>query len=207
MRTWGRRVGLGICWLAAAGLLPCLSGCLGSSPSVRHFAMSPVSGQSVGAGAPEEAIALGPVDFARYLERPQMVTRVDGSELAFDEVNRWAGGFESNVVRVLADDLSMRLGATPVLLDAAGAPFAIRYRVAVDFERFEGHPGAELVLRARWSVREEGGGERVWHELSTLRQPVEGGDVASLVNAHDAALGQLADAIAARITAVGTGAP
>lgn len=183
---------------ACAGLA---LGCLGSSPDVRHFAMTPVAGPAAG-GAGPLALVLGPVSFPRYLERPQMVTRRGSSELAFDEFRRWAGGFESNVTRVLAQDLESRLGGARVVNEGAAAPFPIAYRLSVDFQQFEGSPGDDrLVLRASWSLREEGGEQRVWDVAETIERPLAGGDPASLVQAHDAALGELADAIAARIAA------
>ena len=190
-------------WAGRAGLLVALSalvlGCLGRSPSVRHYTMSPRAGQA--SGAIGGAVGLGPVSFPRHLERPQIVTRTSGAQLSFDEYNRWAGGFESNVVRVLADDLASRTG-TPVVVDRSSSPLAIAYQVAVDIDEFEGRPGEQLVLRARFVTRERTGQKRVWTDESTVRQPIAGSDVESLVSAHDAALAQLADAIALRLASV-----
>ncbi len=180
-------------------------GCLGRSPAVRQFTLSPVPGSSSAASA-DRVVFLGPVGFPAYLERSQLVTRVAPSELAFDEYRRWAGGFESNVVRVLADDLGSRLGTTLVVLNPAEAPYPLGFRVAVDFLQFEGEPGQALTLRARWVIREEGG-DGVWNEQSTIRRPLADDDVESLVSAHNAALGELADIIAAQIRAAGQPAP
>lgn len=180
----------------AVGLLAL--GCLGKSPAVRHYAMSPVSGPAL-ARIPGLVVGLGPVSFPRYLERPQLVTRRDRTELVFEEFHRWAGGFESNVVGVLAQNLSARLGGAPVLLDPEVSPLPVGYRVAVDIQQFEGRLGGKLALRARWAVRETRGGMRAWTGNSSLLQSVAGDDVPSLVAAHDALLGRLADAIAGRI--------
>ena len=194
MRQLASRGGLAVS-VAALAL-----GCLGRSPSVRHFTMSPQTGVAGGARV-EGAVGLGPVSFPRHLERPQIVTRTGAAQLSFDEYNRWAGGFESNVVRVLADNLSSRTG-TPVVVDRSASPLQIAYQVAVDIDEFEGRPGEQLVLRARFVTRERAGEKRVWTDESTVQQPVDGRDVESLVAAHDAALAQLADAIARRLASV-----
>ena len=96
---------------AAALLIALLAlGCLGRSPGVRQFTLGPVPGPTVAGTSSELVVTLGPLSFPPYLQRPQLVTRGDASELVYDERNRWAGGFESNVRRALADDLSERLG-------------------------------------------------------------------------------------------------
>jgi hypothetical protein len=184
--------------IAAAAL-----GCLGQSPPVHQYALPPVAGRT-GAGSPGElAIALGPVSLPRYLDVPQIATRIGSSELAFDEYHRWAGSFEANVVSALSENLRSRLGTERVFTDRAASPFPIAFQVAVDFQQFEGRPGEELILRALWFVREEVAGgaadARLWSGQTTIRQPVAGRDVESLVAAHAAALGGLAEALAARI--------
>ena len=176
--------------------------CLGRSPTTHHYRMNLFAGAAVETSLGGRAVGLGPVSFPRHLERPQIVTRTGVSSLSFDANQRWAGGFESNVVRVLAGDLALRIGV-PVVIDPASTPLPVIYQVAVAIEEFEGRPGGELVLRARFVVRERGGEERVWSDLATVRLIVEGRDLGSLVSAHDAAVGGLADAIALRLADLG----
>ena len=183
---------------AALGLMLLGLACLGRSPATHHYRMNLFAGAAVETGLDGRAVGLGPVSFPRHLERPQIVTRTGTSSLSFDANQRWAGGFESNVVRVLAGDLVQRIGV-PVVTDPASTPLPVVYQVAVAIEEFEGRPGGELVLRARFVVRERGGEERVWSDLATVRLIVEGRDLGSLVSAHDAAVGGLADAIARRL--------
>ena len=197
MREWKSFVCSGLPLLLCTVLVIGSPGCLGRSPAVRHYTLGALPG--AGAGSEELAIGLGPVTFPAYLDRPQFVTRLEGSELAVDELNRWAGGFQSNVVGALADGLSARLGTDRVFLDPGASPFPLAYQVAVDIHRFEGRLGGDLVLRARWVVREQGGQGRAWSEESTIRKSVAGPEVDSLVIAHDAALDELAGIIAGRI--------
>ncbi|MGH0030513.1 MAG: PqiC family protein [Myxococcota bacterium] len=191
-RSRMRVSGLGLFVVAALA-----AGCLGRSPAVQHYTLSPSGGGAGGADS-ELAIGLGPVTLPDYLARNQLVTRRAGSEVEIDERSRWAGGFESNVKETLADDLGARLGSDRVFLDPGLAPTPVAFQVSVDFRQFEGVDGEGVVLRARWIVRERDGEKRIWSRESTIRQET-GGGVPGLVSAHDQALGRLADEIATLI--------
>ena len=181
--------------LATAALV---LGCLGRSPQVRFYALSPVPGASV-AGTSELAVGVGPLRLPRYLDRPQLATRTSGSQLEYDQTSRWAGGLETNMLRALGDDLGSRLGTGRIIVYPAPEPFPVQYRVSVEVLEFEALRGDDLVLRARWTVREHVGEHRSSSEESTVRRSIAGGGVESVIAAHDAAVGALADAIAARI--------
>ena len=192
----GRYGRLALCVGAALAL-----GCLGRSAEVRYFAMSPVQAP-VHDGVPDDlAVAVTAVSLPRYLERPQMVTRGEGPELRFDEINRWAGGFEPNVQAVLVQNLGLRLGPAQVF-ESWNRIAPATFRVSVDVAQFDGRRGEELTLRARWVIRDEREKGRPWTAESTIRQTLGGRDIVSLVEAHDRALGELADEIAARIVAL-----
>lgn len=194
MTGWKRFGGIAAALVTGALAL----GCLGRSPAVHHYTMSSVGGSDV---APSDlSIGLGPVTFPKYLERPHLVTRRGGSEIEIDELNRWAGGFEPNVVGALADDLGARLGTDRVFLDPAASPFPVAFQIAVDIHQFEAVDRDALVLRARWVIRERSGEERAWTREATVREELVGGDVEDLIAAHEQALGRLADLIASQIT-------
>src|SRR3954465_9716490 len=99
--------------LIAAGLALTLTGCAGSGPPSRYDVLS--------ATAPESerrpdgpAISVGPVTLAKYLDRPQIVTRPTPNELDVAEFDRWGGRLEDNVAQVLAEDLGRQLGTARV---------------------------------------------------------------------------------------------
>ncbi len=199
MKSVRGRVGT---WGVAVMLSGLALGCLGRSAPVRFYTMSPVEGRSVDSIAKDLVVVVGPVRFPRYLERPHLVTRADASELKIDEFRRWAGGFESNVRRVLVDNLRARLGQQRVATVPLVHPSRPVFRVKLDILQFEGDPGNDLILRVHWSVQDEAKGTRAWSEEVTIRRPLKAEDVTSLVAAHDQALGQLSDVIAARIVSL-----
>jgi uncharacterized lipoprotein YmbA len=152
--------------------------------------------------AEDLAIGVGPVQLPGYLDRPELVTRAEVSQLDVDEYNRWAGGLESNLLRALGDNLGTRLATPRVVVYPTDAPFPLDYRVTLDVQEFEGRPGHELVLRVRWVIRASDPGRGPWSGQSLIRRPLSGGGVEALVAGHDEAVGELADTIASRIASL-----
>ena len=180
--------------------------CLGSSPNVSLYTMSSVSSSSTAAATDGPAIGVGPIRVPRYLDRPDWVTRPDRSpsRLEVDGVRRWAGGFSANVLSVLAENLGAKLGTQRVVVYPVQAPFPLDYRIAVDFQAFEGIGGEALELRANWVIRAGSGEGGPWSGQSTMRRSIAGTGPDALVAAHNEALDLLADAIASRIKSLPT---
>ncbi len=184
--------------IVAAGLAV---GCLGSSPNVSVYTMNPVS-DSLATSAPDGlAIGVGPVRVPRYLDRPEWVTRPGGStsRLEVDDFRRWAGGFSSNVLSALGENLGAKLDTQQVVVYPVQTALALDYRVSVDFHAFEGIDGEVLVLRASWVIRAGSAGSGPWSGYFATRRDIAGGGSESLVTAHNEALVLLAEAIASRI--------
>lgn len=184
--------------LALYGALTALAlGCLGRSPSVRYYALSPAV--RTAPATSDLAVGLGPITFPLYLDRPQIVTRANGSEVHLDDLNRWAGGLLGHTETALASHLAASLETERVFLDPGHSPDPIAYQVSVDFRRFEGQRNGTLVLHTRWIVHERSGERRVLSNDSAIEHEVDGRSIQALVSAHDEALARLADEIAAAI--------
>jgi uncharacterized lipoprotein YmbA len=184
--------------IVAAGLAV---GCLGSSPNVSLYTMNAVS-DTRATGAPDGlAIGVGPIRVPRYLDRPEWVTRPGGStsRLEVDDVRRWAGGFSSNVLSTLGENLGAKLDTQQVVVYPTQTAIALDYRVGVDFHALEGIGGNAVVLRASWVIRSGSAGGGPWSGYFATRRDIAGGGPEALVTAHNEALALLADAIASRI--------
>lgn len=189
---------LGICLLA-------WSGCAGTRPA-KFYTLSPLSapGERSGTVSAEQriAVAVGPIAIPDYLDRPQILTRSGSNELKLSEFERWAGSLEKDVSRVLAENLSALLPRDKVTVFRWGgdaSPFPAEYRVGIDVTRFEGTIGESVVLAARWSVYREGDREIVSAHESNVKEPLEGQEYDSLVEAMSRALATLSREIAAAI--------
>jgi uncharacterized lipoprotein YmbA len=184
-----------------------LTGCA-SSPSSKFYQLNPAQSRtSVSDVSPCQSlvIAVGPVRIPDYLDRPQIVTRAGKNELRLSEFDRWAGSLETDVTRVLVEDISSRLPAerfsavpwTPYL----ESQVAVSYRVEVLVDRFDGRLGDSVLLKAQWSVFAKNRSMLLKRE-SLIRERINGGSYDALVGAMSGALEKLSSDISGGILSV-----
>jgi len=176
------------------------SSACGSSPTPRFYTINAIEAtEQASATASPLAVVVGPITIPRYLQRPQIVSRTGDSRLRYDEFNRWGGSLESEVLRVLGENLATLLATERVVVYPRRAVFPTDYAVRFDFERFDAQRGEELVLKVRWVVLPPAGGDALAVESTTIREPLASSKVKELVRAHGAALETLSRAVAGRL--------
>ena len=181
--------------LAAAG---CLSVGGGSRPT-RFYLLSSLAPAQGGAGRASLALGVGPVELPAHLNRPQIVTRVDGNRLELGEFDRWGEPLRDNLTRVLADDLSALLGTDRVWTHPWRRSRAVDYRVRVQVERFAAGPDLRVQLRCRWTLGDSAG-RPLASRLSRIEVPLTSlTDYAVVVEAMSRSVEALAREIAAAI--------
>lgn len=87
-----------------------ITACGRSAPS-RFFTLPGVthdnySGKVIRNNTP---MGVGPVQIAKYLQQPQIVTRKSATELKLDEFNRWAAPLKDNIAHVLTENMRVIL--------------------------------------------------------------------------------------------------
>lgn len=183
-----------LAWLAAAALA---AGC--SSAPARFYTLVPPAAPVAASAAPF-AIDVQPVGVPPQVDQPSLVLRSGSNAVTVQDGERWASPLGDEIRSALAADLSSRLGTH----DIHGLPRnkgANVVRVQVDVRRFDSELGGNATLEAAWSVRNETVSANC---ASTLTQPA-GTSYASLVEAHQKALAQLADQLAPAVRAVAAG--
>ena len=185
-----------------------LAGCASSPPS-KFYQLSPLQNRTVvtrdASLAKTEMIAVGPVHLPGYLDRPQIVTRAGKNELRLSEFDRWAGSLDSDVTRVLVEDISGLLPADhfsvvswiPYLESQVPAS----YRVEVIVDRFEGTLGDAVLLKAQWEVFSQNRSLLLKREAMITAQ-VDGTSYDALVSAMSSALEKLSSDISGGILSV-----
>ena len=138
--------------LAALCLLALpLASCGGDQPT-RLYVLSPTVDKPASTSPQGLAVGVGPITLPKYLDRPQIVTRVNGNSLTQANLDQWGGDLNDNITRVLATDLSNLLATDRVSLYPwkDGAP--VDYQVTLDITRFEQDANGASVLNAFWSI-------------------------------------------------------
>lgn len=128
-----------------------LLGACASSPPVQFYALDTMAH----AGVSSEGgitIALGPLTFPEYLQRPQIVTRTSGSEVIIDEFQRWAEPVDRSFNRVLASNLDEMLESAVVVVFPHYMNISIDMRVIGRVFRFDTDTAGLAVLDVQWAA-------------------------------------------------------
>jgi len=185
-----------------------VTGCA-TSPSSKFYQLTSVQSRTSVARDDSPChglvIAIGPVRIPDYLDRPQIVTRFGKNELKLSEFDRWAGSLESDVSRVLVEDMSSVMPAdrfsvvrwTPYL--ESQMPASCRVEVLVD--RFEGALGSSVLLKAQWTVFAKDKRLLLKREAK-IREEMNGSNYETLVAAMSSALERLSRDISGEINSV-----
>jgi len=145
--------------LAGAGLV--CPGCAKSKPSRFYLLAAQATSDASSESGRSLTIALGPVTFPEYLDRPQIVTRSADHRLELAEFDRWAEPLKPGALRVLAENLATLLGTQRVTVIPQKEPAAIDFRVSLEVLRLDGKPGQSITLVTRWAVFRRDGTEAV----------------------------------------------
>ena len=184
---------------ALAFMFLALTGC-GTSTPAKFYMLNSISGSAVGTSGTEEkklvSIGIGPVELPAYLDRQQIVTRVNENEVDLAMFHEWAEPLKENFIRVLVENLSA--------LDTRGlfAVYPMRGPAPVDFQleievlRLDGSLGGEVLLIARWTVFGGGTNQMLLTRKSTIREASGSADYRSLVAAQSRAVEALSREIA-----------
>jgi hypothetical protein len=170
-----------------------------TTPAVRYYTLNPFSEmqpdipQSV--SGTTLAIGVGPVEFPKSLDRPQIVTRISQHRVAVSEFHRWAGSFSEDFLRVLAKNISMLLPKDRVAAYPWTDQFSPTYSIQLIVDQFDGRFGGDVVLNVTWSVWNQKDANRAIFKHTRIKEPVSAGDYDALVAAQSRAIGTLSRAI------------
>ena len=173
------------------------------SPPVKFYALSPSPATTTGHGS-ELAVAIGPTEFPRALDRNQIVTRGSGAQVSVDEFNVWSAPLGHEFLRILGDNIATGLHSDRIVVYPMEPHFDMDYRVVTDVVQFDGALGQSVVLRVRWMITRPGHGSAAVGSFENT-QRIPGGDTSydALVAAHSAAIGELGKTIIAELEALG----
>src|SRR5262249_13847831 len=149
-------------------LLLTLGGCSNTSPT-RFYVLSAMTDQAAAVPGKGTAIGIGPITLPQYLNRPQIVTRVSGNQLAVAEFDQWGGDLNDNVTRALATNLSSLLETDRVFLFPWKDESSIDYQVTIDVVNFEQDVDGSSVLVPSWSIADPRSGKAKLMRRPTYR--------------------------------------
>ncbi len=190
-----------------AGVLS-LAGCLSKeSPPTRYYvleAMPATTAPLVTPGAARPlAVDLATLRLPRYLDRPQIVTRVQAGRLELDEYHQWGDNLAKNIQRVLARNLSLLLASSDVTAFTRRPSGPLDARVDIEIAQFERGPDGRVQLSAQWWLRpRDDAGRAMAYTTDLASAPLAATDgMDATVAAMSELLGRFSSVIATAIAA------
>lgn len=172
----------------ALGLAGCTAG-----PPTAWLALAPTEGPAHQAKGPP--IAIAHVAMPPAIDRIYLTSATGANTVHVSSHARWTAPLSRLAQETLARDLAARLPGRRVLMPGDLVPSDARI-LHVNVTSFMPHPG-HVTLDADWQLRQPGGAA-AGHGRSRIVEPAADTPAAQ-ARAMSAALGDLADAIAARL--------
>jgi uncharacterized lipoprotein YmbA len=194
--------------MAGSLLLLPLAGC-GSSKPVHLYVLTATAPKTQPASPTGLAVGVGPVTLPKYLDRPQVVSRIAANSLEQNEFEQWGGDLNDNITRVLAANLGNLLATDRVSVYPWKGIAPIDYQVSMDVTRFEQDVDGSVVLDVFWSVANPGKDKVLTMQRASYREAASaaagGGRDAydAMISAMNADLLTLSRDIAAAISRLG----
>ena len=179
-------------------LLITLAGCAG--PTGNFYVLTPVAPTAGASAAPAgspRTIGLYPVRLPAYLDRPEIVTRLDANRLHFAESQHWGEPLADGFTRILGRDLGLLLPGSRVAVFPQAVGGSAAAVITVDVAQLDGALGRDCTLVARWAVAGKAGTEPRAGTFS--RSAPAGESYGTFVAAVSQFIGELAAEIAVGI--------
>jgi len=180
-----------------------VSGC-STGPPARLYVLTSLSrAESVppATGGRELSIGIGPVELPQYVNRPQIVTGQQSSELQSAASAQWAEPLQDGFTRVLAENLSLLLATDRVAI-FPWKTFAPEYQVVVEVTHFLGQTGGAVSLVALWSILNKDGREALVSKKSSFRESTGSSEYEALAAAMSRTVAALSRDIATALLAL-----
>lgn len=176
-----------------------LAGCGTTQPS-RFYLLTPVQSETASTELVTVRLGIGPIEFPEYLQRSQIVSRQgDGNELFIDDGNRWGESLAANFARVLAENISSRLGTEQLVSFPWPRGTSLDYQIPIEIQRFEADENQQVRLDVRWNILNADGGVRVGPRRQRITITSQAADYLSLVRAQSEAVARLGASVADEI--------
>jgi len=180
-----------------------VSGCSTGPPTRLYVLTSLHRAESVPPATDGRAmsVGIGPVELPQYVNRPQIVTGQQSSELQSAAAAQWAEPLQDGFTRVLAENLSLLLATDRVAL-FPWKTFTPEYQVVVEVTHFLGQTGGEVSLVALWSILNKDGREALVSKKSSFREATGSSEYEALAAAMGRTVAALSRDIATALLAL-----
>ena len=173
---------LGVIFLISVGCV------LRSNATTKFYILSPLVQPVVEKqdekGKKCKTIGIGPLDLPGYLDRPEIVTRVNPDELELAELDKWAEPLKDNMTRVLAENISRLLCTEDVVIFPWKQSSHIDYQIDINIIWMDGKLGKKAILATQWAIIDASGKSVLLTKRSQYTESVTETTYSALVAAY-----------------------
>ena len=188
--------------LSLISLTLLFAGC-GSSPNAKIYILSAIDKDTSVPALQVEGhsitVKVGPVSIPDTLDQSPIVTRSGPNMLVADEFNRWSGDFQSDIQRIIGENISVLLPTNQVTLSQEIMLLPVDFQVIVNIREFDGELGGIVTLNADWTVARKGKDKLVMAKKSVFQENTDGADYQAYVATQSRLLAKLSQEIADEI--------
>ncbi|OIO74806.1 MAG: hypothetical protein CO187_06565 [Zetaproteobacteria bacterium CG_4_9_14_3_um_filter_53_7] len=167
-----------------------------SSTASRLYVLNPVAYVAPLAQSKADAVSVGlTLKLPAYLERSQIVTRSNDSQLKLAQSDRWAGNLRKNMTQVLVKNMTALLDASRIAVVPADSDVLPALSVELELFGFERFSDGKVHLSSAWRIVDDSGLLKAHHTFESSRAAGLKGYEAT-VEVMSALLGDLSHAMA-----------
>jgi uncharacterized lipoprotein YmbA len=201
MRTATMVIVVGICcWIISA----CVNLGPSTSSATRYYLLESRIDESMQTqaeiGLEDIVVGIRPVGIPAYLDRPQLVTRLDGNELRVEEFSQWAEPLIDSISRVIEQNLRTLTGSRQLYASTTWHPSKPDLLLSIEVLGFEADAAGKVTLNAVWRISKPDGPGVLIEKRSILSRPSNGPRTGEIVESMSVVLAELsremADALA-----------
>ena len=187
----------------AIAMLATLCAC-GTSPESNYYLLTPSVSESRAGEAREVPgggiLIVDEVGVAPYIDKTQMVRRLDTWRVSSDEFEVWAEPISDLITAQMVDALGARFNPDNVMPAKSARGLNARYRVGAEVLRLDVDSSNLVTLGARWiASAERSRCDPVTRRFESTRQLAVEAAVAERVSAMSELLEELADEVSAAV--------
>lgn len=131
-------------------------------------------------------MGVGPLEIPRLINRPQIVSRKNQSEINMAEAHQWGGSHKEELIQVITDNLSSLLNTENIQQYPWKFSFKPHYQIRINIERFDGELGKSVQLKARWWLLKNN--KEILVKRAVINSKTQGNSYSDYVNAQSQAL-------------------
>ncbi len=179
---------------------------LRSSIATKFYVLSPLARPVVekqdDKGKKCKTIGVGPLHLPGYLDRRQIVTRVNPNELKLSELDNWAEPLKDNVTRVLVENISRLICTEAVVIFPWNKSTHIDFQIDIKIVWMDGKLGETANLLTQWSIIDASDKSVLLTKNSQYNESVTETTYSALVAAHSRLIATFSHDIAQAIKSI-----